>query len=137
MGEWVMTERGLCNMVHGCEGNQEDDMGIIVKETTKRGAPMRSPKGRVDVRRKAEVTRVNPDEKQGWRDREASQMKAFRETRTLVRLDRMIANESWKEEFPNMIVHHVSMAASDHRLLVLRPKGSKPHGEQAGVSSLK
>ena len=30
MGEWVMTERGLCNMVHGCEGNQEDDIGMIV-----------------------------------------------------------------------------------------------------------
>ena len=25
-----MTERGLCNMVHGCEGNQEDDIGMIV-----------------------------------------------------------------------------------------------------------
>lgn len=50
----------------------------------------------------------------------------FGDQRTLVRLDRMFANESWKEEYPNMIVYHVSMAAFDHCLLVLGLKGSKP-----------
>ena len=46
-----------------------------------------------------------------------------------MRLDRIFANESWKEGFPNMTVHHVSMAAFDHCLLVLGLKGSKPHGK--------
>ena len=51
----------------------------------------------------------------------------FGDQRTLVRLDWIFANESWKEGFPNLIVHHVSMAASNHCLLVLGLKGSKHH----------
>ena len=95
---------------------------------------------------------VHLDEKLGWRDKDAKQMKVFRETlsgcelidlglvgkrytwwngrfrdqHTLVRLDRMVANESWRERFPKVMVHHVSMAASDHCLLAHALKRSRP-----------
>ncbi|XP_075640325.1 uncharacterized protein LOC142612079 [Castanea sativa] len=88
---------------------------------------------------------VHPDEKLGWRDRDADQMKAFREVlskcglidlgfvgqrftwckgrfgdqRTLIRLDRMVANEAWSLVSPEAKVHHVSMSSSDHCLLAL------------------
>ena len=39
--------------------------------------------------------------------------------RTLVRLDRMVANEAWLNMFPEAKVVHRSMAASDHCLLSL------------------
>ena len=39
--------------------------------------------------------------------------------RTLIRLDKMVANEEWRELFPEVEVHHVSMSASDHCLLAL------------------
>ena len=54
-----------------------------------------------------------------------------------MRLDRIFANKSWKEGFPNMIAHHISMAASDHCLLVLGLKSSKPHRKTSKHSSLK
>ena len=88
---------------------------------------------------------VHSDEKVGWKDRDAEQMGAFRETlsrcglfdlgfvgpnftwcngrfgeqRTLIRLDRMVANEAWSRVFPDAKVHHVSMSSSDHCLLAL------------------
>ena len=88
---------------------------------------------------------VHPDEKVGWKDRDAAQMDAFREVlskcglidlgfmglrftwcnsrfgeqRTLIRLDRMVGNEAWALMFPEAKVHHVSMSASDHCLLAL------------------
>ena len=88
---------------------------------------------------------VHPDEKLGWKDRDATQMDAFREVlgkcclfdlgfvgprftwcngrfgeqRTLIRLDRMVGNEAWALMFPEAKVHHVSMSASDHCLLAL------------------
>ena len=49
------------------------------------------------------------------------------EKRTLVRLDRMVANEEWLNFFPEAKVFHRSMAASDHCLLSLslRMRGPK------------
>ena len=91
---------------------------------------------------------LNSDEKLGWLDRDARQMEGFRECpsncelfdmgfvgqrftwcngrigdhRTLVRLDRMVANEEWIKLFPEAKVFHRSMAASDHCLLSLSLK---------------
>ncbi|KAK7860942.1 hypothetical protein CFP56_029135 [Quercus suber] len=51
------------------------------------------------------------------------------EQRTKLRLDRMVASESWLDRFPNASVHHVSMSISDHCLLSLclhRRKPRKP-----------
>ena len=85
------------------------------------------------------------DEKLGWLERDAEQMREFREClnnyglfdlgfmgksytwcngrlgehRTLIRLDRMMANEKWRGLFPKAQVHHMSMFVSDHCLLVL------------------
>lgn len=93
------------------------------------------------------------DEKLGWLDREAEQMQKFRdclsfcgltdlgfvrqrftwcngrlrEQRTLVRLDRIVANEEWRRIFPEAMVHHVSMTASDHCLLMMSMKKRKPN----------
>ena len=49
------------------------------------------------------------------------------EQRTLVRLDRMVANEEWLNLFPEAKVYHRAMAASDHCLLSLslRMRGPK------------
>lgn len=41
------------------------------------------------------------------------------EQRTVIRLDRMVANEEWRELFPEAKVHHVSMPTLDHFLLAL------------------
>ena len=88
---------------------------------------------------------VNSDEKLGWLERDASQMEMFRECltecgladlgfvgqhftwcngrmgehRTLVRLDRIVANEKWLRMFPEAKVFHKAMAASDHCMLSL------------------
>ena len=88
---------------------------------------------------------VNSDEKLGWLERDASQMEMFRECliecgladlgfvgqhftwcngrmgehRTLVRLDRIVANEKWLRMFPEAKVFHKAMAASDHCMLNL------------------
>ena len=43
---------------------------------------------------------------------------------TLLRLDRMVANEEWIKIFPEAKVHDVSMLASDHCLLVLLLKNN-------------
>ena len=43
----------------------------------------------------------------------------FGDQRTLVRLDRVVANEGWLANFSEAQVHHVSMATSDHCLLAL------------------
>nr|POF10544.1 hypothetical protein CFP56_45935 [Quercus suber] len=45
--------------------------------------------------------------------------KRFSEQRTLIRLDRMVANEAWSRVFLEANVHHVSMSSSDHCLLAL------------------
>ena len=96
---------------------------------------------------------LNSDEKLGWLDRDAKQMEWFKEClcncglidmgfvgqrftwcngrigeqRTLVRLDRMVANKEWLSLFPVAKVFHRSMAASDHCLLSLsfRMRGLK------------
>ena len=83
------------------------------------------------------------DEKLGWLDRDARQLEGFREClsncglfdlgfvgqrftwcngrigeqRTLVRLDRMVANKEWLNLFPEVKVVHRSVVASDHCLL--------------------
>ena len=88
---------------------------------------------------------THPDEKLGWLERDANQMRSFREClnvcglidlgfvgqrftwcnerrgeqRTLIRLDRMVANEEWMDQFPEAWVHHISMSASDHCMLAL------------------
>ena len=85
------------------------------------------------------------DEKLGWLDRDARQLEGFREClsncrlfdlgfvgqrftwcngrireqRTLVRLDRMVANKEWLNLFPEVKVVHRSMVAYDHCLLSL------------------
>ena len=88
---------------------------------------------------------VQSDEKLGWLDRDARQMEVFREClidcglidlgfvgrrftwcngrigeqRTLVRLDRIVANEEWLKMFFEAKVFHKAMVASDHCLLNL------------------
>ena len=42
--------------------------------------------------------------------------------RTLVRLDRIVANEEWRRIFPEAMVHHVSMIASNHCHLMMSMK---------------
>ena len=95
---------------------------------------------------------VHPEEKLGWLDRDADQMRNFREClneyglfdlgfvgqrftwcngrfgeqRTLVRLDRVVADERWMELFPEAQVQHFSMSASDHCLLALFLRKKKP-----------
>ncbi|XP_023922453.1 uncharacterized protein LOC112033913 [Quercus suber] len=98
---------------------------------------------------------THPEEKLGWLDRDANQMRSFREClskcglvdlgfvgqrftwcngrfgeqRTLIRLDRMVANGKWVEKFPDAQVHHFSMSASDHCMLALyltKKKRTKP-----------
>ena len=41
----------------------------------------------------------------------------FGDQRTLLRLDRMVANNGWRAKFPETKVYHVSMAALDHCLI--------------------
>ncbi|XP_023914161.2 uncharacterized protein LOC112025716 [Quercus suber] len=85
------------------------------------------------------------DEKIGWLDRDATQMWEFREClskcglidlgyveqrytwcngrfgeqRTLVRLDRVVANEAWRCSFSEASVHHLAMSGSDHCMIAL------------------
>lgn len=100
---------------------------------------------------------THPDKEFGWLESDANQMRSFREClnacglidlgfvwqrftwcngrlgeqRTLIRLDRMVANEKWVEQFPEARVHHISMSVSDHCMLALfltkikRPKPTK------------
>ena len=86
---------------------------------------------------------LHMDEKLGWKERDLNQMEAFRESlnvcglfdlgfigqrytwcngrfgdqRTLLRLDRMVANNGWRAKFPETKVYHVSMATLDHCLI--------------------
>ena len=88
---------------------------------------------------------LHPNEKLGWRERDANQIRSFREVlsrcglvdlgfvgqkitwcngwhgeqRTLLCLDRMVANDAWLLLFPEAKVFHTSMLASDHCLLAL------------------
>ena len=88
---------------------------------------------------------VKFDEKLGWLERDARQMKMFRECLskcvlidlgfvgrhftwcngrlgeycTLVRLDRIVANEKWMKMFPKEKVFYKAMAISDHCMLNL------------------
>nr|POF23049.1 hypothetical protein CFP56_15531 [Quercus suber] len=50
----------------------------------------------------------------------------FGEQRTMVRLDRVVADERWIEQFSEAQVRHISMSASDHCLLALFLKKKKP-----------
>nr|POE80458.1 hypothetical protein CFP56_25175 [Quercus suber] len=100
---------------------------------------------------------THPDKEFSWLECDANQMRSFREClnacglidlgfvwqrftwcnrrlgeqRTLIRLDRMVANEKWVEQFPEARVHHISMSVSDHCMLALfltkikRPKPTK------------
>jgi len=43
----------------------------------------------------------------------------YGEHRTKLRLDRMVASESWIEKFPEVGVHHFAMSTFDHCLLTL------------------
>ena len=49
----------------------------------------------------------------------------FGEQRTLIRLDRIVANDAWRTKFPEALVYHVSMATLDHCLLALSLKRSR------------
>lgn len=49
--------------------------------------------------------------------------------RTLLHLDRMLANDEWIEMFPKAKVHHVSMSASNHYFLAMLLK-KKQHGNR-------
>ena len=95
---------------------------------------------------------LSSNEKLGWLDRDAKQMEGFREClsnyglfdlgfvvqgftwcngrigeqRTLVRLDRMVANEEWLNMFPEVKVVHRLMAAFDHCLLSLSLRMREP-----------
>ena len=95
---------------------------------------------------------LHVDEKLGWKERDSNQMEAFRESlnvcglfdlgfigqryiwcngrfgdqHTLLRLDRIVANDGWRTKFPEAMVYYVSMATSDHCLLALSLKKSKP-----------
>ncbi|XP_023874724.1 uncharacterized protein LOC111987261 [Quercus suber] len=97
-----------------------------------------------------EITHQN--EKLGWNERELKQMEGFRESlskcglfdlgfvgqrftwcnehlgeqRTLLRLDRIVANSSWPELYPEACVYHRSMSSSDHCLLYLTLKNVHP-----------
>lgn len=92
------------------------------------------------------------DENLGGADRDAKQMEAFRdclsrcvlfnprfigqkfiwyngrfgEQRTLLRLDRMVANKGWSERFPEARVLHSSMPISNHCLLILNLSKRQP-----------
>ena len=83
---------------------------------------------------------IHLDKKIGRKERDADQMKEFREAlsrcglpnlgfvgprftwcnerfgdqRMLLRLGKMVANDEWIKLFPETKVHHVSMSASDH-----------------------
>nr|POF20964.1 hypothetical protein CFP56_39987 [Quercus suber] len=48
------------------------------------------------------------------------------EQRTLIRLDRGVANKAWKSMFPKASVHHLAMSASDHCIIVLYLKRKIP-----------
>nr|POF06371.1 hypothetical protein CFP56_59434 [Quercus suber]POF10146.1 hypothetical protein CFP56_77127 [Quercus suber] len=93
------------------------------------------------------------DEKTGWKECDVDQIKEFREVlsrcglfdlgfvgqrftwcngrfgeqRTLLRLDRMVANETWVQIFPKAKVHHISMSASDYCLLAMFLNKNQPH----------
>ena len=97
-----------------------------------------------------EITHLK--EKCGWAERNADQMMAFRNSldacnlqdlgfsgsnytwcngrfgsqRTLIRLDRMVANAEWRSLFQGARVYHKSMAASDHCALILHLKTEQP-----------
>nr|POF08527.1 hypothetical protein CFP56_58554 [Quercus suber] len=43
----------------------------------------------------------------------------FGEQRTLVRLDRVVANEAWRCSFSEASVHHLAMSGSDHCMIAL------------------
>lgn len=51
----------------------------------------------------------------------------FGEQRTKLRLDRMVASESWSEKFPEARVHHFATSISDHCLLTLFLYRRQPH----------
>lgn len=44
----------------------------------------------------------------------------------MIRLDRVVANNDWRNMFKDAIVHHVSMFASDHCMLALFLKKKHP-----------
>ena len=93
------------------------------------------------------------DEKTGWNERDADQIKEFikvlsrcglfylgfvgqrftwcngwfGEQRNLLRLDKMVANEAWVQIFPEAKVHHILMSASDHCLLAMFFNRNQPH----------
>ena len=102
------------------------------------------------------------DEKLGWLDRDASQMWEFRgclskcgltdlgfmgqrytwcngrvgDHRTLIRLDRMVANEAWRRMFTEASVQHLAMSASDHCMIapfLKRKKSCKTNEEKCFV----
>lgn len=88
---------------------------------------------------------THPNEKLGWAERDVDQIRSFRDflsacrlhnlgfvgsrftwcnsrfgdQRTLIRLDRVMANEGWTARFIEVQVHHISISASDHCLLAL------------------
>lgn len=50
----------------------------------------------------------------------------LRDHRTLLKLDRVMANASWSELFQEAKVRHCSMSSSDHCLLMLTLKNGQP-----------
>lgn len=96
-----------------------------------------------------EITHL--EEKSGWLERDVNKMLAFwdsleacgladlgfsrphftwcncrlGEERTLIKLDRMVANNEWMDLFPDANVQHRSMSTFDHCLLILYPKSNR------------
>lgn len=88
------------------------------------------------------------DKKLGWLERDAEKMQNFKdflsscgltdlgfvgqrftwcnerlgEQRTLIRLDRVVANEKWRKIFSEAMVHHISMTASNHCRIMMSMK---------------
>ena len=88
---------------------------------------------------------THPNEKLGWADQDANQIRGFRDFLsayrlhdlvfvgsrftwcngrfgdqwTLIHLNRVVANEGWTTRFTKAQVHHISMSTSDHYLLAL------------------
>ncbi|XP_075669941.1 uncharacterized protein LOC142639680 [Castanea sativa] len=95
---------------------------------------------------------MHVEEKLGWLEKDATQMWEFREClsncglmdlgfmgqrytwcngrigeqKTLIKLDRVVANDEWRSMFKESTVHHITMSTSDHCMLALFLKKKHP-----------
>lgn len=47
--------------------------------------------------------------------------------RTLIKLDRVVTNETWRRMFTEASLHHLAMSASDHCMIALFLKRKKSY----------